>query len=307
MYDAIIVGSGPAGLTAGLYTSRARLKTLIIEKEAIGGELVNRDLIENYPGYPDGIQGPDLATRMARHVMDYGAEIQLGDVRQILLEKEYRVVKTDQGDFCGKAIIVAGGAHPKKLGIDGEETFTNKGVFYCAICDGPGFAGKSIVVAGGGNSGLTEALFLTRFASKVVIIELAPHLTATPILQERVFSNPNIEIKCGVKIEAICGDQRPKAINILYALTGERGILETDGILVHVGVEANTDYLRGRLPLNEKGQVVVNGKMETEVPGVFAAGDIRHESPWQIASAVGDGATAGLSLIKYLEGTPLQL
>jgi thioredoxin reductase (NADPH) len=300
IYEAIIIGAGPAGLTAGMYTSRARLRTLIIEKEAIGGELANRDIIENYPGYPDGIQGPDLATHMAQHVMNYGAEIQFADVKEIVVEKNYRVVRTNQGDFNGKGIIVAGGAHPKKLGVDGELKFNNKGVFYCAACDGPGFIDKVVVVVGGGNSGVTEALFLSRFVSKVIVIEFLPNITATKILQEKVFSNPKIEVKCGIKIEAILGEERFKGIRILNVKTGERALLDADGILVHVGIEANTDYLQGSLPLNERGQIVVNERMETAVPGVFAAGDIRNQSPWQIAVAVGDGATAALSLIKYL-------
>ncbi len=301
MYEAIIVGGGPAGLTAGLYTSRSRLRTLIIEKEAIGGELMNRDLIENYPGFPDGVRGPDLGTNMARHVMNYGAEILIDEVKEVGIEKGYRMVRTVQGDFCSKAIILAGGAHPKKLGVTGEEEFINRGVFYCATCDGPKFADKVVAVAGGGDSGLTEALFLTRFASQVIVMELLPCLTAAQVLQERALANPKIEIKCGVKIESILGDERPKALNVLDVQTGERVLLEADGILVHVGIEANTDYFLGSLPLNERGQIVVNEKMETQVPGVFAAGDIRHHSPWQITAAVGDGATAALSLGKYLE------
>ena len=301
IYDVIIIGAGPAGLTAGLYASRAELRTLIIEGETIGGELVNRDLIENYPGYPDGILGPELGAKMMSPVMNYGAEIRLTEVQQVKIEGSHRGVKTSQGDYLGKAIIIAGGAHHKKLGVPGEQEFADKGVFYCATCDGPRFADKVVAVAGGGDSGITEGLFLTRFVSRVMIIEMLPQLTATVILQERAFSNPKIEIKCGIKIEAIRGDEQVEALDLLNIKAGQRSVVDVDGILVHVGIEPNSNYLRGVVPLDSKGHILVNDNMETEIPGVFAAGDIRHHSPMQIATAVGDGATASLSVSKYLE------
>jgi len=301
IYDVIIIGAGPAGLTAGLYTSRAKLRTLIIEKELLGGELMNRDLIENYPGYPDGILGPDLGSNMMTQVMNYGTEMQFGEVERIEVEDKNRIVKTSQGDYLTKSIIIAGGAHYKKLGVPGEQEFADKGVFYCATCDGPRFADKGVAVAGGGDSGITEALFLARMVSKVVVIEMLPQLTATKVLQERAFSDPKIDITCGSKIEAICGDNQVKSLDVIDIETGERSSIAVDGILVHVGVEANTEYLKGSVPLDEKGQILVNEKMETEIPGIFAAGDIRHNSLMQITTAVGDGATAALSLEKYLE------
>ena len=301
IYDVIIIGAGPAGLTAGLYTSRAKLRTLIIEKELLGGELMNRDLIENYPSYPDGILGPDLGSNMMTQVMNYGTEMQFGEVERIEVEDKNRIVKTSQGDYLTKSIIIAGGAHYKKLGVPGEQEFADKGVFYCATCDGPRFANKGVAVAGGGDSGITEALFLARMVSKVVVIEMLPQLTATKVLQERAFSDPKIDITCGSKIEAICGDNQVKSLDVIDIETGERSSIAVDGILVHVGVEANTEYLKGSVPLDEKGQILVNEKMETEIPGIFAAGDIRHNSLMQITTAVGDGATAALSLEKYLE------
>ena len=300
IYEVIIIGAGPAGLTAGLYTSRAGTSTLIIEKEKLGGELIDRDLIENYPGYPDGVLGPELGSNMVTQAQNYGAKIQFGEVQQIDIEEDYKVVKTSQGDYRSKALIIAGGAHPRRLGVPGEQEFADKGVFYCATCDGPHFAGKVVAVAGGGDSGMTEALLLAKLVSKVIIIELLPHLTATKTLQERLFSNPKIETKCGVKIEAIRGDSQVKAIDIVDVQTGQRSALEADGVLVWVGLEANTDYLRDTLPLNERGQIIVSGEMETQIAGIFAAGDIRHNSPMQITTAVGDGATAALSAEKYL-------
>ncbi|MFC1985636.1 NAD(P)/FAD-dependent oxidoreductase [Chloroflexota bacterium] len=210
------------------------------------------------------------------------------------------MVKTDQGDYRSKALIIAGGAHPKKLGVPGEQEFADKGVFYCATCDGPRFANKVVAVAGGGDSGMTEALLLSRLVSKVYVVELLPNLTGTKTIQERISSNPKIEAKCGVKIEAIRGDDQVKALDLVDAQTGQRSALEVDGILVWVGLEANTDYLGGKLPLDEKGQILVNDQMETEIPGVFAVGDIRHNSLMQISTAVGDGATAALYLEKYI-------
>ena len=300
LYDAIIVGSGPAGLTAGLYTSRAGLQTLIIEKATLGGELMDRDLIENYPGYPVGVLGPELGTSMAKQAMKYGAEIEFGEAEKVEIQDDYRVVKTSQGDYRGRAIIIAGGAHPKKLGVPGEEELADKGVFYCATCDGPGFTEKAVAVAGGGDSGLTEALFLARMASKVIVVEVLPRLTATKILQERGSANHKIETKCGLEIETIRGDEHVEALDVRDVQTGQRSVLQVDGILVRVGIEANTAYLKGSVPLDERGQIFVNETMETEIAGIFAAGDIRHNSPWQISTAVGDGATAALSLGDYL-------
>ncbi|MFC1909144.1 NAD(P)/FAD-dependent oxidoreductase [Chloroflexota bacterium] len=301
LYGAIIIGAGSAGLTAGLYTGRANLRTLIIERETLGGELMNRELIENYPGYPDGVLGPELGSNMLKQVMNYGVEIKLGEVEGIEYNEDHQVVKTSQGDYQSRAIIIAGGAHPKKLDIPGEQEYTGRGVFYCATCDGPRFADKIVAVAGGGDSGLTEALSLARIVSKVIIIEMLPSLSAAKILQERVLANPKIETKCGIKIEAIRGNSEVEELDLIDVHTGQRSVLAADGVLVHAGVEVSTDYLRGSLPLNEMGQVLVNEGMETETSGIFAAGDIRHNSPMQIATAVGDGATAALSLVKYVD------
>ncbi len=303
IYEAIIIGAGPAGLTAGLYTSRAKLKTLIIEKEVIGGELMNRDMIENYPGYPDGILGPQLGSGMTKQVVHYGTRIQLDEVKEIETGSRDKVVRTSRGEYRGKAIIIAGGAHPKKLGIPGEQEFADRGVFYCATCDGPRFTDKVVAVAGGGDSGITEALFLARMVARVIIIELLPRLTAAKTLQERVLANPRIETRCGVRIEAIRGDDQVRTLALLDIQTGQRSTLAADGILVHAGLDPNTDYLRESLSLNGKGQILVNGEMATEKAGIFAAGDVRHNSPMQISTAVGDGATAALSLARYLENS----
>ncbi|MFC1977846.1 NAD(P)/FAD-dependent oxidoreductase [Chloroflexota bacterium] len=299
-YEVIIIGAGPAGLTAALYTSRAKLRTLILEKESLGGELMNRDVIDNYPGYPDGILGPELGSNMVRQAKNYGAEIKLGEVEKIESQQNYKVVTTTSGNYLGKTVIIAGGASPEKLGVPGEQEFADRGVIYCATCDGYRFTDKVVAVAGGGDSGITEALFLARVASKVIIIERMPNCTANRTLMEKALSNTKFEIKCGVKIEAIRGSEQVEALELCNVPTGQKEVLEVDGILVHVGIKPNTDYLEDSIPLNDKGQIIVNENMETAIAGIFAVGDIRHNSPGQISTAVGDGATAALSLQRQL-------
>jgi thioredoxin reductase (NADPH) len=294
--DVVIVGAGPAGLTAGLYASRARLSTVIIEKETFGGELVNRDMIENYPGFANGVMGPQLGSEMAQQAMNCGAQIQFGEVESVEFQADRKLVRTSAGDFAGKALIIASGSRPRKLGLPGEVQFADNGVFYCATCDGPQFAGKVVVVAGGGNSGITEALFLSRFVSRVIVVEFLPRLTATAVLRERARSDPKIEIRCGAKIEAITGGQHVEIVQILDTSSNTRTDLKAEGILVRIGILPNTAFLAGKVPLSETGQIIVDEKMETAVRGVFAIGDVRRNSPMQIASAVGDGAVAAMSL-----------
>jgi thioredoxin reductase (NADPH) len=300
LYDVVIIGSGPAGLAAGIYAARSRLQTLILEKETPGGELMNIDLVENYPGFQDGVAGPDLGSNMMTQATKFGAELQFADVRKITHGKNEILLQTNQGEFQAKSVIIASGSHSKKLGIPGEEQLTNKGVFYCATCDGPRFAGKIVAIAGGGDSGLTEALFLSGFVSKAIIIELMPHLMANKMLQDRVQVNPKIEVRCGVKIEDIRGSGQLESLELSDMKTGQKTSLKVDGLLIRVGLVVNTAFLKGTLPLNSIGQVMVNNQMETGIPGIFAAGDVRHNSPMQIVSAVSDGATAALRALKYL-------
>ena len=299
-YDVVIIGCGPAGLAAAIYAARSRLRTMILERETPGGELMNIDLIENYPGYQDGVLGPDLGSNMMAQATKFGAELQFADVEKIVPGPSEKLLKTSQGEFRTKAVIIASGSHSRKLGAPGEEELTNKGVFYCATCDGPRFAGKVVAVAGGGDSGLSEALFLTAFVSRVVVIELMPQLMANKMLQERVLSNPKIEVKCGVKIEAIRGNNHVELLEISDTKTGQKSSVKVDGLLVRVGLVANTGYLKDTLAMNAVGQVMVNDRMETEIPGIFAAGDVRHNSPMQIVTAVGDGAAAAIRTLKYL-------
>ncbi len=302
MYDVIIVGSGPAGLSAGLYAARGRRKTLILEKSVMGGELMEREMIENYPGFPEGIPGPDLGSRLLEQVMNLGAEIRLAAVEGIKPDGGEKIVGTSGGEFCGRAVILAGGCRPRKLGVPGEDDFANRGVFYCATCDGPAFSGKVVALAGGGDSGFTEALFLARIASRVILLEALPEPGACRTLQDRAVAHTNIQVLCGKTIAAVRGRDRVEGIDLFDVKSREQSALEVDGVLVRVGLQPNTDFLRGTIPLDGQGRIVVNEHMETPIPGIFAAGDIRGNSPGQISTAVGDGATAALRMEEYLLG-----
>jgi thioredoxin reductase (NADPH) len=290
-YDVIIIGGGPAGLAAAIYTSRSRLRALILERETPGGDLMNIDLIENYPGFQDGVNGADLGSQMITQATKFGAELQFAEVEKIIPGTNEKILQTSAGEFRAKAIIIASGSHSRKLGVPGEAELSNKGVFYCATCDGPRFAGKVVAVAG---AGVTEALFMSGFVSKIIIIEIMPQMLATKMLQERVLSNPKIEVRCGTKIEGIRGSDKLEFLELADVKTGQKNTLKVDGLLVRVGLIPNTAFLKGTLPLNPIGQVMVNDRMETGIPGIYAAGDVRHNSPMQIVTAVSDGATAAM-------------
>jgi len=305
-YEVIIVGCGPAGLAAGLYASRGRLKALLLGDQAAGGEMRSIELVENYPGFPDGISGAKLGLDMMKQAMKYGLEFKLAEVKEIELQNDYKVVKAqiirgEEVAYRTKAVIIAGGAHPKKLGVKGENEFLGTGVSYCGVCDAPQFKERVVAVAGGGDAGLTEALYLSRLASEIIVIELMPQLTASKILQERALAEPVIKIRCGTKVEAITGDDQVKELELLNVSTNERTTLQVGGILVRIGLEPNTSYLKGLLSLDNEGHVLVNEELETSVPAIFAAGDIRHGSAKQIAAAVGDGVTAALSADRLIK------
>lgn len=302
LYDVMIVGGGPAGLAAAIYTSRAKLKTVIFEKETLGGQPMNTELIENYPGFEEGISGAELGSKMFGQATKFGAELEIADVEGIMINPDQTItVVAATGECTGRALLNAGGAKYRKLEVPGEEDFFQKGVIYCAFCDGSQLAGKEVAVAGGGDSGITEAMLLSRLAKKVTVLELLPDLIACKILQERAACDPKIEIKCGVRIEGVCGDEQVKAINLCDVKTGEKSVMEVGGLLVSIGREPNTSYLGNAVALDQGRQIIVNEYMETSIPGVFAAGDVRSKSQRQISTAVGDGVNAGLSIIRYLQ------
>jgi thioredoxin reductase (NADPH) len=302
LYDVMIVGGGPAGLAASIYTSRAKLRTVIFEKETLGGQPMNTELIENYPGFEEGISGAELGSRMFSQATKFGTALEFADVEGIRVNPDRTLtVVAATGEFTGRTLLNAGGAKHRKLGVPGEEDFIHKGIIYCAFCDGSQLAGREVAVAGGGDSGITEAMLLSRLAKKVTVLELLPQLIASKILQERAACDPGIEIRCGVRIEGVSGDDRVKALHLCDVETGGKSVLEVGGLLVSIGREPNTAYLGKAVALDQGGQILVNEYMETDVQGVFAAGDVRSKSQRQIATAVGDGVNAGLSIIRYLQ------
>ncbi len=301
-YDVIIIGGGPAGLSAGIYTARARLSTLLIEKMAVGGQIINALTVENYPGYKDGISGVDLTMSMHEQATKFGVETFSDEVKGIEVEGNLKVVETSQEDFEAKAIIIAGGSERQKLDVPGEKEFTGKGVSYCATCDGAFYQDKVVAVLGGGNSAVTEALELTKFASKIYLIHRRNELRATKILQEKLLAHPKIQPIWDTIVEEIVGDKFVQKMKLKNAKTDERAELEVSGIFVAVGTQPATGYLKGLVNLDANGAIVINDKMETNVPGIFAAGDIRSGSIKQVIGAAGDGAMAAVNAGKYISG-----
>jgi thioredoxin reductase (NADPH) len=241
---------------------------------------------------------------MLTQATNFGADLQFAEVEKIIPSAHEKILQTSAGEFRTKSVIIASGSHSRKLNVPGEEALTGKGVFYCATCDGPRFANKVVVVAGGGDSGVTEALFMSAFVAKIIILELMPQMLATKVLQERVAANPKIEVRCGVKIEAIHGGGNLESLDLADAKTGEKSTLKTDGLLVRIGLIPNTAFLKGTVPLNAIGQVIVNERLETEIPGIYAVGDVRCNSPAQVVTAVGDGAAAAMRAPKYIGELP---
>ena len=299
-YQLIIIGGGPAGLSAGLYATRARLSTLLIERAIPGGQIINAELVENYPGFPQGISGAELGSLMEQQATKYGLEIIMAEVEGVEVGEGEKIVHTSEGQYRAKALIIAGGSEHGKLGVPGEEELRGRGVSYCATCDGAFFKDQVIAVVGGGNVAINDALFLTRFASKVIVIHRRDQLRATKILGEGALARPKIEFLWDTVVESIGGDGQVRELGLRNVKTGTESKLEVSGIFVAVGLRPNTGYLEGVVALSPEGFILVNDQMETGVPGVFAAGDIRAGSARQVSSAVGDGATAAISAERYL-------
>ena len=301
-YEVIIIGSGPAGLTAGLYTSRAKLNSLLIEGGLVGGQIVNAQWIENYPGFPEGISGFELGQLMHQQATKYGLKTVTAEATGVELQQEQKVVKTTKGNFIAKAVIIASGSERYKLGIPGEEEFTGKGVSYCATCDAAFFREQPVAIVGGGDTAITEALHLAKFASRVTVIHRRHQLRASRIFQEKALAEPKIEFLWDTVVEEIVGKDSVKRLKLHQVVTGEKPTLEIAGIFISIGLKPNTNYLKGILPLDATGHISTNEKMETEIAGIFAAGDIRHHSAQQAIAAAGDGATAAIYAEKFITG-----
>ena len=302
-YDLIVVGSGPAGLTAAIYAAREGIETLVIEKGGIGGQAGVTELIENYPGFPEGVGGGDLANRFQDHASRFGVEIlPAQSVSTIGADYSYRFVRTDTGEeYCSKALLLATGSQYLRLGVPGEEDFIGAGVHFCATCDGPFYKGKDLIVVGGGNSGVEEGIFLTKFASKVTILEISDSLKASRILQEKALSHPQIEVMLNTSVQEFKGDSRLRSAVLKNMKTGETWEAQPGAVFVFIGLSPNTGVVKATVDLDKWGFVVTDKSLETSVEGIFAAGDVRAGSTKQVASAVVEGATVALMIRQYLE------
>lgn len=299
-YQLIVVGGGPAGLTAGLYSARAGLTVLLIEKEVIGGQIANAYWVDNYPGFPKGISGFGLVQLIQQQAMNHGLETMSGEVTGLTSGYGNNMVITTEGDFIAQAVIIAGGLQFRKLEVPGENEFVGRGVSYCATCDGPLFRDKTVAVIGGGDTALTDALSLSKFASRVKVIHRRNQLRASKVLQGKARADPKIEFIWDSVVTEVKGEKKVTDLVLKNTQNGTISLLAVDGVFVAIGLITNTEYLRGVLPLDEWGYIITTELMETTVPGIFAAGDIRHNSVKQAIAAAGDGAVAALSAEKFV-------
>lgn len=304
-YDVIILGGGAAGLSAALYTCRAMLKTLILESlGACGGQILITDMIENYPGFPEGIRGPELSHLMSDQAQKFGAEIRYEEVTGIGdLGNPTKIIHTSDGSYTTKTLIITTGGSHNKLGIPGEERYSGKGVSYCAVCDGNFFKGQDVVVVGGGDAALDEGEYLAGIVNQVTVIHRRDRLRASSILQERAFNNPKFKFLWSHVVEEIHGNEAVEAVLVKNLNTGELYDYPTTAAFIYIGFHSNSDFLNGKLPLDETGHIYTDINMATSISGVYAAGDIRADSFRQLGSAVGDGVTAALSAYHYMSVT----
>ena len=298
-YDVIIIGGGPGGLTAGLYTSRAGLKTLLVERGMFGGQIVNAQHVENYPGFPEGISGFELGSLMHQQAVKYGLETATTEVTGLSLEHAFTVVATD-GSFEAGAIIIAAGSEYRKLGVPGEERLLGRGISYCATCDGFLFRDHDVAVVGGGDTAVTDALELSQHATKVYVIHRRDQLRAGEVLQRKAFAQPKLEFVWDAVVEEVLGADAVNGLKLRNVKTDEISTLDVTGAFVAVGLHPNSQCFNDILVLDETGHIVTDELMSTSISGIFAIGDIRKSSARQVASAVGDGATAGMAAFRYL-------
>jgi thioredoxin reductase (NADPH) len=300
-YDLIIIGGGPAGLTAGIYAGRARLKTLLLEKLIHGGQMMTTDLVENYPGFPEGISGFELSDRMRKQAERFGLLIRSQEVLELKPGKPMHTVVLEDGSLTAGAIIIATGAHYRRLGVPGEDRLVGKGVSFCATCDGAFFKDEEIAMVGGGDNALTETIFLARFAKKIHLIHRRDQLRGAKYLQERIFQLGKVEVHWDSKVVEFQGQANLEAMKLLNVKTGETTVLPLTGAFIAIGMLPNSGWLKDLLPTDEGGFLLTDEIMATGIPGIFAAGDIRAKLWRQISTAVGDGSVAAIAAEHYLE------
>ena len=301
IYDVIIIGSGPAGLTAAIYSTRSILKTLVISGSVWGGQLMLTSDVEDFPGFPEIIQGPELMRRMRAQAERLGTEFDDNDVKEVDFSKRPFRVKTSSNEFLGNAVIIATGASAKWLGLPSEQKFVGRGVSSCAVCDGPFFKDKKIAVVGGGDSAVREALFLAKIAKEVTIIHRRNALRAFQALQERAFSAKNIKFIWNSEVQEVSGEQKVQGVRIRNNKTGKEEDLEINGLFVAIGHKPNTEFLKGQIELDEKNYIVLKNHSQTSVPGIFAGGDVHDWHYQQAVTAAGAGCMAAMDAEEFLE------
>lgn len=311
IHDVLVVGAGPAALTAAIYTTREDIETVLYERGVVGGLAAVTDKIDNYPGFPDGVEGLKLADDLRRQAERFGAVIELGEVLAIRREGDVKVLDTTDGELRAKAVLIATGSDYKKIGVPGEQEYYARGVHYCATCDGAFYRDKRLVVVGGGNSAIQEAIFLTRFTTHIDLL-VRSTIKASDVLQkdlQKMVEAGKITVHLGTTTDEIVGekiDGMDRVTKVIGTQEGQKVEFLTDGVFVFVGLKPNSDFLKGTsIELDDIGFVVTDSKLQTAMPGVFAAGDIRSGATMQIASAAGEGATAALMIREYLEGHPV--
>jgi len=298
-YDVVVIGGGPAGLTAGMYAARAKMKVVLLERKWPGGQLLNTEKIEDYPGF-ESISGPELAERMEKQARKLGLKIELDEAVSVRSRGTRKLVKTSgEKEYLAKAVIVTAGGEPRKLGVPGEAEFAGRGVSYCAICDGAFFQDKVVAVVGGGDAAVEEGTFLTRFAKKVYIIHRRKELRASRDLQEKARQNPKVEFILNAVVEEIHGSDQVEYLTILR--DGQRERLDVDGVFIFIGFVPNTELFEEPVKRDQQGHLITDSHMRTSIDGIFAAGDVRSQLTRQITTAVGDGTTAAVAAQHYVE------
>ncbi|GKV57056.1 thioredoxin reductase [Sporosarcina sp. NCCP-2222] len=301
IYDVIIIGAGPAGMTAAVYTSRGSLSTLMLERGIPGGQMANTEEIENYPGF-ESILGPDLSTKMMDHAKRFGAEYAYGDVNEIIDGEEYKTIISGKKQYKARSIIISTGAEYRKMGIPGEKELQGRGVSYCAVCDGAFFKDKELVVIGGGDSAVEEGTYLTRFAKKVTIIHRRDELRAQKILQDRAFANEKIDFIWNSTVKQVNGENNKiSSVTLVSTVDGSESEFKTEGMFIYIGMDPLTAPFKNLGILDEHGYIVTNEEMETSIPGIYAAGDVRQKTLRQVVTATGDGSIAAQNCQKYVE------
>jgi len=301
-YDVLVIGGGGAGLTAALYTSRAKLSTLLLEKLAPGGQIALTDLVENYPGFPEGVTGQEISQRMEDQAKRYGTEVRYEEVTRIEKGNGHFRVETAGGEgLNSRTVIVASGASYRNLGVPKEKELTGRGVSYCATCDGAFFKEKEIIVVGGGDSAMQEGLFLTRFVTRLTVIHRRDKLRASPLLQERARQNPKIKFEWDTVVTEIKGEKKVEGVRLKNLKTNQERDFKTDGVFVFIGHDPNTGFLKGLVELDEKGYVKGGERLQTSVPGIFVSGEVRAGAVKQLVSCCGEGCEAALEAQAYLE------